>query len=367
MKAQIKKPYSKATRIQFKIPIYALHWREEIKKIRGYYWHTNQKMWSVPNSRENLKTLTSLFKGDFQLLDHIPMSKIPKVNLNESNKLILDKVYKKLVLGGYSQHTLRTYKACLIKYLGFFENEVIEDITKDKIEDYVYTLKVKYKISDSKQNQVINAIKFLYEQVFNRPRENYNIRRPKTAKELPNVLSNQEVLRLLRAPKNLKHKAILTVMYSAGLRISEVVNLRIEDIHSDRGIIFIKAAKGKKDRNTVLAHSLLKLLRQYYKQYKPAYWLFEGMEGGQYSVSSIQKIFRNAVISAKINAWATPHTLRHSFATHLLMNGVSTRYLQALLGHSSSKTTEIYTHIMEINNTVIKSPLDIILGENDVT
>ena len=197
-----------------------------------------------------------------------------------------------------------------------------------------------------------------YEQVLGKPREYYDIQRPKKSATLPNVLSGQEVKLLINAPSNIKHTAILYAIYSAGLRLNEVIKIRVEDIHSDDGYIFIKGAKGKKDRKTVLSKVLLDVLRKYYKKYRPAYWLFEGQDGGQYSSSSINKIFRRAVKQSNINPWATPHTLRHSFATHLLQQGTNLRYVQALLGHSSSKTTEIYTHVMNINNKTITSPLD---------
>ena len=153
----------------------------------------------------------------------------------------------------------------------------------------------------------------------------------------------------------------MNLLYSSGLRVSEVLNLRIEDIHSESAAIFIKGAKGKKDRTTVLADCVLPILRAYYIQYRPAYWLIEGIGGGKYSASSVEKVFRAAVQKSGINAWATPHTLRHSFATHLIQSGVSLRYVQVLLGHASSKTTEIYTHVVRMENKVVISPLDKIM------
>lgn len=147
-------------------------------------------------------------------------------------------------------------------------------------------------------------------------------------------------------------------IYSAGLRISEAIQLRIADIHSDEGYLFIKWAKGKMDRRTVLSPHLLVLLRTYFRQYKPSYWLFEGQDGGQYSAKSIQMVFRRSVEKSSANPWATVHTLRHSFATHMLQQGTNLRYVQALLGHESSKTTEIYTHILSISNKNVQSPLD---------
>jgi len=203
--------------------------------------------------------------------------------------------------------------------------------------------------------------KIYYEQVLGKPREYYNIQRPKNSKSLPNVLSAEAVKRLLTSPRNIKHRAILFTVYSAGLRLSEVINLRIEDIHYDKEYIFIKDSKGKRDRRSVLSSYLADILKIYLEKKRPAYWLFEGADGGRYSRSSVQQIFRKAVKVANVNPWATLHTLRHSFATHLLQEGLNLRYVQSLLGHGSSKTTEIYTHVMNINNKTITSPLDKIM------
>jgi integrase/recombinase XerD len=166
--------------------------------------------------------------------------------------------------------------------------------------------------------------------------------------------------------KNLKHKTILMLIYSGGLRIGESIRLRKEDIHFDRRSIFIKGGKGKKDRYTILSDKMILLLRNYLSAYEPDYWLFEGQDGGQYSKSSIQKIFRRAVSKAKVNPFSTVHTLRHSFATHLLERGMDLRYIQELLGHSSSETTQIYTHITRKAQQKFVSPLDHLdIGEND--
>ena len=170
--------------------------------------------------------------------------------------------------------------------------------------------------------------------------------------------NSREVKKIINAPVNIKHKAILYTIYSAGLRVSELVNLRITDVLSSEGSIFVKDSKGKKDRKTVLSLILLEVLRAYYKEYKPSYWLFEGQDGEKYSARSVQEIFRKAVKDTNTNPWATVHTLRHSFATHLIQNGVNMRYVQEMLGHSNSKTTEIYTHVIAVNNKTMKSPLD---------
>jgi integrase/recombinase XerD len=175
---------------------------------------------------------------------------------------------------------------------------------------------------------------------------------------LPSVLSEEEVFRLLKQVDNLKHKTALSIIYSAGLRIGELINLKINDIDSARGQIRILQGKGKKDRVSLLSTNILKMLREYYKEYRPKEWLFEGQFGGQYSQGSIQEVFRQAKKSAGIRKRATVHTLRHSFATHLLERGTDLRYIQELLGHQSSRTTEIYTHVTEKGFKNIISPFD---------
>lgn len=345
-------------RIKFHVPFEAKEWRKQIKAMNTSFYHYPQKLWSIKNSKENYSAIKAVFDGNYFISESKKKKEIPRKRLSEKSLENLALYEQKIILKSYSMNTVRTYKGAFVNYLSFFESRCLSSITKEEIEGYIYKLKTKYNISDTKQNQIINAIKFYYEHILGLPKEYYEIQRPKKTKSLPNVLSASEIKRLINFPKNIKHKALLYTLYSAGLRLNEVITLRIEDIHSENGYIFIKGGKGKKDRKTVLSEKLLVLLRQYYVAHKPSYWLFEGQEGGQYSKTSVQKVFRKAVKGANINPWATPHTLRHSFATHLLQNGTNLRYVQSLLGHSSSKTTEIYTHVMDINNKLIVSPLD---------
>jgi len=351
-----------AKRLKFSIPFHAKEWRTQVKQLNTVWYHKQQRLWSIINTEEMLKELKAIFNGAYETKPLERGVTIPKKQLNEASLLILDQIESKIILKGYSVNTQKSYRSSMIKFLCYFENREIEKLTKAEIEGFILKMITKHKISESAQSIMINAIKFYYEHILNKPKEYYNLTRPKKSSSLPNVLSHNEIKAILNAPKNIKHKAILYTIYSGGLRISEVVNLRIEDIHSDDGYIFIKGSKGKKDRQTILSNVTLDLLRKYFLLEKPSYWLFEGAHGGQYSQSSIQKIFRRAVKAANVNPWATVHTLRHSFATHLMMQGSSTRQLQALLGHNSSKTTEIYTHVMNISNKTIVSPLDRILG-----
>ncbi|MCY7352215.1 MAG: tyrosine-type recombinase/integrase [Cytophagaceae bacterium] len=181
---------------------------------------------------------------------------------------------------------------------------------------------------------------------------------PAKERQLPVVLNSDEITRIFAQLKNLKHRTVLMLIYSAGLRISEAINLKIKDIDSKRMQIRIEQSKGKKDRYTLLSQKALLLLREYYQEYKPVNYLFEGQDSPTYSAKSIQLILKRACEQAGIKKHVTVHTLRHSFATHLLENGTDLRYIQLLLGHESSKTTEIYTHLTTKGFDQIKSPLD---------
>ena len=196
---------------------------------------------------------------------------------------------------------------------------------------------------------MINSIKFYYEIVQGMPNRFYEIERPIKDQTLPKIISKEEVKSIIRNTNNLKHKCIVSLLYSAGLRRGELLNLKITDIDSKRMVITIKQAKGNKERLTVLSKTVLEDLRLYFSEWKPKIYLFEGNNNQKYGSTSVLKIVKNAAIKAKINKTVTPHMLRHSFATHLLEAGTDLRYIQVLLGHSSSKTTEIYTHVA-INN-----------------
>ncbi len=345
-------------RIKIKIPYKAYEWRVAIKQIPSVFYHPTQQLWSIPNTSKNLDLLDKLFGENKRIIRRKGKQKRPSFKLTPEILKMMQDTETKLILSGRAESTRKQYKAELMRYFKHFEGRDMTTVTKSEIEKYIYQLIVKFNICDSLQNVIINAIKYYHEKVLGQERSYYNITRPKKDKTLPGTISEEEVKSLLDAAENLKHKTILTIIYGSGLRISEATNLRIEDIKSDKMQVFIKSSKGDKDRMTPLSRHCLNLLRKYYKHYKPSYWLFEGQNGGKYSVSSIQKIFRKAVLKSGINSWATPHTLRHSFATHLLQTNVNLRYIQSALGHSSPKTTEIYTHVIDVNNTSVKSPLD---------
>ncbi len=264
----------------------------------------------------------------------------------------------KLKLRRYSDSTYKVYIMMFKNFLRFTYPAPLHHVGQSLIIEYQKHLVLKRKVSASYQNQSINAIKFYAENVLGLERTVYELERPIKQQKLPKVLAQIEVQKILNSIKNIKHKAILSTIYGCGLRISECTALKITDIDAINNRIWIRNAKGRKDRITLLPDSLLDQLRKYYKIYVPVTWLFESPEGKPYSVSSIRNVFKRAKRKAKVARPATVHTLRHSFATHLLENGTNLRYIQQLLGHTSSRTTEIYTHVCETDLTNIVSPLD---------
>lgn len=264
----------------------------------------------------------------------------------------------KLKMMRYSDATLRTYHYMFREFLKYTYPKKLHQITETDILLFQRQLVVEKECSRSYQNQSINAIKFYLEHVLGWDRQVYALQRPKKQQRLPLVMSMEEVQRLFACTPNLKHRTILMIIYSAGLRISEALNLRIGDVDSDRMQIRITHGKGDKDRNTVLSERLLVVLRQYYMEYSPKYYLFESFDGSRYSASSVRKVLQRSIKRAGIDKPVKLHTLRHSFATHLLESGTNLRYIQDLLGHTSAKTTEIYTHVSSKKLSDVISPLD---------
>jgi integrase/recombinase XerD len=257
----------------------------------------------------------------------------------------------------YSLNTARSYCKLFAEFGYYYRNTPLPTVNEQEIKAYMYRI-IKTGNSRSAQDVLINAIKFYYEQVLDMPGRFYDTDRPQREQKLPLILSESEILRLLEVVTNMKHKAILATLYSCGLRISELLELKIADIHSDRNIVMVRGAKGRKDRTTLLAPTTLSMLRSYYQGYRPRLYLFEGAPGVRYSAKSVSHILKRALAKAGINKAATPHTLRHSFATHLLDNGTDLRFIQVLLGHSSAKTTEIYAHVSTKSLGNIQSPIE---------
>ena len=268
-----------------------------------------------------------------------------------------------LTLKRYSNNTIESY----IGLLKIFTLEYqYTDVHLQKLEDRDIILSVinlvkKRKYSASSQKQLIGGLKLFYKEILKREIDFSIIYPTRNTHYLPAVLSKNEVQQIISSFTNIKHKTIIATIYGLGLRISELINLKIEDIDSDRMLVHIKNAKGKKDRIVMLPNSLLQLLRQYFMKYKPKYYLFEGVRDKQYSDSSIRKILKLAVASLNIKKRVTVHTLRHSFATHLLENGTDIRIIQKLLGHTNIKTTLQYVKVAQSTIQNVKSPIEDIL------
>lgn len=257
----------------------------------------------------------------------------------------------------YSQRSIETYLH-MLRSLEDYHNTSVDEISIDQVKDFLQYCIEKKEVSVSYINQIISAVKILQKDVLGKEWETIKIRRPRRILKLPVVLSKEEVKSLIETTRNLKHRAILAVIYSAGLRVSEIKGLRASDVDSDRKQIRI-LGKGNKYRYTLLSENTLDMLRMYWRAYRPVRYLFEGQKRGQpIGSSTIQQIFKKACKRSKITKPASVHCLRHSFATHLLESGVNLKIIQSLLGHSSLKTTSIYLHVTRFDPASIKSPFD---------
>jgi site-specific recombinase XerD len=324
----------------------------------------------VQKSKENLDKIYTIFKG-VAWVNSKYFFKDKPINLNipepdysyqkqkktKYSRKCPNEYIEKLQVLRYSTNTVNTYVPMFEEFINFFPDRDLLSLNENDIRAFLLTL-VERGVSYSYQNQSINAIKFYFEIVLGLPNRYYHVERPRKQEKLPLVLSVEEVQRIIRSVSNLKHKAILITIYSGGLRMSELLELKMADILSDRKLILVRNGKGGKDRTTLLGTKTLDILRQYYLEYKPKEYLFEGQNGGKYSATSIRQVFKRALTASGIIKPAKIHTLRHSFATHLLEKGTNLRYIQTLLGHSSPTTTEIYTRVSTVDIEDIKNPID---------
>lgn len=336
-----------------------------IKKMPFNYWDSKNKWWTIPWSEKFLQEIKTkaqalelkILYEEEEIGKEAKVKRISPLDIANYHRCP-DEYSRKLHELRYTAKTIKTYQSMFEEFINYYNSQDIKQIDDKLIIAFLQYLVIERKVSSSYQNQSINAIKFYYEHVLGGQRKFYFLERPRKERKLPNVLNENEITNTIKLVKNLKHKAIIMITYSGGLRISEVINLKIKDIDSQRMQIFVRQAKGCKDRYTLLSKKVLPVLRDYFKEYKPKEWLFEGVKGQQYSESSIYIIVTEAFQRAGIKKKASPHTLRHCFGTHLLENGTDLRYIQALMGHASSKTTEIYTHITTKGFDQIVNPLD---------
>jgi len=343
-----------------------------IKELPEIKWSKKYGMAYLPNSKKNIALIFSTFRGvawvnGQKFFVNKPMKKgVNQLDLNNIRekkrktkdwRCCPDAFLQKLEIKRYAYSTAKTYISCFEKFINYYKYKELIELNDQHIRDYLSYL-VQQKASDTYINQSINSIKFYYEIVLEMPNRFYNVERPRKKERLPKVLSKKEIGQIIASVSNLKHKCMLSTLYSTGVRLSELLALEIKDIDSARMMIHIRNAKGGKDRYVHLSEKLLPELRKYFKKYRPRVYLFEGQGGGKYSASSVSKIIKRTASKVGINKRVTPHMFRHSFATHLLENGTNLRQIQKLLGHSSTKTTEIYTHIANTDFKLVKNPFD---------
>lgn len=342
-----------------------------VRTLGEVKWSQTHRLFYLPYTSANLQLVFGKLRAEGYYVDYSAL-KVPKsvVKTTEKSKGIvlpklgdketqeLERFKKWLEQKRLSANTVMTYVDVTKHFLRYMALKGLHEPSVKLIEAFNYDFVVAPNKSISYQNQCINGIKHFL-RYKGHGLDPFELKRPRKEKKLPVVLSVDEVKRLLDSIQNVKHRTLLGLVYSAGLRIGEALELKPEDIDSRRKLIHIKSAKGKKDRYTLLSTKFLEELRHYYKAYKPKVFLFEGQDGGAYSAQSAQQVLRKALAEAGIEKRnVTLHTLRHSFATHLLESGTDIRYIQALLGHSSPKTTMIYTHVSENRLQMINSPFD---------
>ena len=367
---------------------------QAIRKLTGVKWSGTHRVWYLPWGKASYEAIVAALRP-LAAIDYRPVAlylnkksevkatlvsppasskggtkpvfprplpaRSPAWQLSAENLAALNRFVQELKLRAYSESTVRTYRGEFLQLLQLLKQRPVDELTPDDLRRYMVYIMECRGVSENTAHSRLNALKFYFEQVLGRETFFWQIPRPRKPQLLPKVLSERELERLFSAIYNIKHKALLFTAYSAGLRVSEVVGLKIADIDSGRMQIHIEQAKGKKDRYVGLSVLLLDVLRAYLKKTKPRpqTYLFEGERVGEpYTSRSAQLIFHQARQKAGIQKKVTFHVLRHSFATHLLEKGIDIRYIKDLLGHFSIKTTERYLHVKKEELITIVNPLD---------
>jgi integrase/recombinase XerD len=338
-------------------------------------WSGSLHMWHIPWRDDIISLLFKHFKGRFYI-DYAqfrkdtlsarppvaqkvvnPASELPK--LDESREKLLKQFKLHMHSSRYSESTIKTYSEALGVFFRYFHDRLLDEISNQDLINFNHDYILKNSYSEAYQNQFVNAVKLFYNKIQHKKMDIEMIERPRREKRLPHVLSKDEVRLIIECLNNIKHRAMLSMIYACGLRRSELLHIKLTDIDSKRGVVVIRQSKGKKDRIVPIGDKLLELLRTYYKTNRTKVYLFEGQNPGEpYSERSLQLVLKAAVDKVNIKKPVTLHWLRHSYATHLLESGTDLRYIQELLGHNSSRTTEIYTHVSTRNLQQINSPFD---------
>lgn len=344
-----------------------------VRTLPNAKWSSTQRAWHVAYSETISEQVCDLFyplgvrvfrKNEYNSIklpekstENIVVK--PIVELNAEAIIKIKEFTYWLRSKRYSESTISTYTEALSTFLKYFNQKSIQEITNDDVIKFNNEYVLARNLSASFQNQVVNAIKLFFRTILLKSIETEKVHRPKRPKLLPNVLSKEEVKAILNAHSNIKHKAMLSLIYACGLRCGELLRLKPEHIDSKRHVLLIMQSKGRKDRIAPLSESIIKILREYFMVFKPAVYLFEGQhKGTSYDERSLQQVLKQAISKVGINKPVSLHWLRHSYATHLLENGTDLRYIQEILGHSSSRTTEIYTHVSTKSIQNIVSPFD---------
>lgn len=343
---------------QYNIEIISL-----LKQLDCVKYSSTKKMWYTESKREKLSEIYTHLKLKVEVVfdDEVKIKFSAKSNILPIKYIDLLEKYKQFLIGRrYADSTVGLYYGMVKSLFEFMykqQNDFV-DINNNDIELYNQQVIVVKKYSISYQRQFVGAVKLLVDLMPQLSIDSFKLVRPKKSKTLPTILSQQEIISIIQNTLNLKHRAMIALLYSSGMRISELINLKTEDIKPDRMQIFVRQSKGRKDRIVLLANSIIPLLNNYLQSYKPKEYTFEGQYGGKYSPESVRNVLKRSAIKSNIKMRVTPHMLRHSFATHLLEEGTDIRYIQELLGHESPKTTMIYTHVTRKELLRIESPLD---------
>lgn len=343
-----------------------------LRKIEGGRWSKTHRAWLLNYSQTHINEVckllnagnTIIFKDELKEIEKPLAHKGPQpvnalAGLNEDTQKKVKEFENWMYSKRYSNSTVGTYTDALKTFLRFYASKPVSEINNNDVIVFNNEYILKNKFSSSYQNQLVNAIKLFFRTVENKTMETEKVHRPKTEKLLPNVLSKEEIKLILNAHNNIKHKAMLSLIYSCGLRCGELLKLKFEHVDSKRNLLIIKQAKGRKDRVAPLSNKIIEMLREYHQACKPEVYLFEGQNKGEpYDDRSLQQVLKQGLEKAKITKPVTLHWLRHSYATHLLEGGTDLRYIQEILGHSRSTTTEIYTHVSTKGIQNVISPFD---------
>ena len=344
--------------------------KEHLRKLKDVKWSRTHQCFYLPFSLENKSRLFLHFREKDWFVDY---SALPRQGEQKQEKEVVPAKYARAgklmaeyeeYLSGkrYSESTIKTYCNFALQFVEFQKKEP-EELSMRDVERFVEKNIAGKSYSISSHRQCISALSHFFKLFRNEEIDPETLDRPGKSKYLPTVLSKEEVIDLLRATRNLKHRAILALIYSSGLRIGELLKLKLEDIDIDRRQVKVKMSKGRKDRYVVMAESFIPLLLNYVSTYRPETFFVEGQKGGNYTASAVRSFLKDSCARAGITKRITPHSLRHSYATHMLENGTDIRYIQVLLGHSRPETTMIYTHVAQKDLSKIRSPLDIAVRE----